>query len=86
MRADTVEEAQETYRRVLESLPTWGPAEPIGTDSQRRNHNETHREAASVSSGAKVCPPKHGKAREGKGGKLFCPTKLADGSWWRWRG
>ena len=30
--------------------------------------------------------PWYGKAREGKGGKLYCPTKLVDGSWCRWRG
>ena len=30
--------------------------------------------------------PQHGKAREGSGDKLYCPTKLADGSWCKWRG
>jgi len=26
-----------------------------------------------------------GKADVGKGSKLYCPTKLADGSWCKWR-
>jgi len=32
-----------------------------------------------------VCP-QHGRARRGKGGKLYCPTPLPDGSWCKWRG
>ncbi|MDP2947914.1 MAG: hypothetical protein Q8P22_00030 [Chloroflexota bacterium] len=70
VRADTVEEAEETYRQLLESLSTWGPTEDGASDN---GDNPGQR-----------CP-QHGKARQGKGGKLYCPTKLADGSWCKWR-
>jgi len=69
VRADSVEEAEETYRRVLESLPTWGPTEDGASDN---GDNPGQR-----------CP-KHRKAKMGRYG-LYCPTKLQDGSWCKWR-
>lgn len=82
VRAETVEEAEATYRKLVENLPAWRPDE-VSANSE--NRHQTRQKAASAPSGTNVCP-EHGKAREGKGGKLYCPTKLADGSWCKWRG
>jgi len=83
VRADSVEEAETLYHQALEALPTWGPND--GASNSGQSGHQTHQDGADAASRANACP-QHGKAREGKGGKLYCPTKLADGSWCKWRG
>ena len=70
VRADSVEEAEAVYHQVIDSLAAWGPD---GASDNGATEN------------GQRCP-QHDKAREGKGGKLYCPTRLADGSWCKWRG
>jgi len=71
VRGDTVEEAEALYHQMLDSLAAWGPASDNGAGENGESGQRC---------------PQHGKAREGKGGKLYCPTRLADGSWCKWKG
>lgn len=51
----------------------------------RGDNGQAKSEGNGDGAGPSVCPD-HGKARERKDGSLYCPTKLADGSWCKWRG
>lgn len=63
------------------------PERPRPADlSQRANERDARRRVETQSelgSGQVVCP-EHGRALMGKYG-LYCPSKLEDGSWCKWR-
>ena len=70
VRGDSLEEAEALYHQVLDGLSDWGPKGASENGTSESGHR---------------CP-QQGRARERKGGNLYCPTKLADGSWCKWRG
>lgn len=88
-------EGFEGHAQIEDEDSAKGAERYLGLIKWLKDHGATSRtpESKSVKSEAKaaktegtlVCPI-HGKAKEGKGGHLFCPTKLEDGNWCGWSG
>lgn len=49
-----------------------------------RTRTESHQSPVEGRGDSQDVCPVHGKAKQGKGG-LYCPTKLEDGSWCKWK-
>ncbi len=79
------EDWREAQASLYEALK--GQLETLGTNGQDANAQEPNGQARNQDSANETGPlcPTHHKAKSGKYG-LYCPTRLADGSWCRWRG